>query len=79
MKLINHRSSWSVEGRYIGTIHAGTRPTADEMLAYYHLRAGEPRYSGLVAAMRWDRVVLLKPNGNFLIAPITPDISEITV
>ena len=78
MRFVNRRTGWVAEGKYIGTIAAGVKPTADEVLAYYHLRPGDLRFSGLACAMRWTRIVLLKQNGNFLIAPITPDVSEIT-
>lgn len=78
MRLVNRRSGWVVEGKYISTIPSTVKPTADEMLAYYHLRPGDPRFAGLAGVMPWDRIVLLKPNGNFLIAAITPDVMEAT-
>lgn len=78
MKLINRRVGWHVEGRFIAALGAGVAPTLDEMLAYYHLKPGNVRFDGLAAPHRYIRVVLLKPNGNFIVTPITPDINEVT-
>lgn len=78
MKLINRRVGWHVEGKFITTLDAGVSPTVDEMLAYYHLKPSDKRFDELHAPHRYMRVVLLKPNGNFIVTPITSDIKEVT-
>lgn len=78
MKFVNRRAGWHVEGKFIALIPAGVCPSDDEMLAYWHLRPGNARFADHAQPWRIGRCVLLKLNGNFLIAPLNPDVMEIT-
>jgi len=78
MKFSDRRAGWSVEGTYITSFPAGQHLTEDEMLAYYHLQPGDDRYADLQRASRYVRVVLKKPNGNFVVAPCTPHVTEVS-
>jgi hypothetical protein len=78
MKLTSSRNGWSVTGQYITLIPAGVTPTDDEMLAYWHLKPGNARFAEHARPSRFVRCVLLKHNGNFIIVPLSADISEVT-
>lgn len=78
MRFVERRIGWIVEGEYITSIPVGQHLTNDEMLAYYHLRPGDERFAALARASKYMRVVLRKHNGNFIVAPLTPDVTEIT-
>lgn len=78
MRFVDRRAGWSVNGEYVTSIPAGQHLTNDEMLAYFHLRPGDARFDQHARASRYLRVVLLKHNGNFVIAPINPNVTEIT-
>lgn len=74
MKIIDRRCGWTAVGTEVGRIPAMALPTADEMLAYYHLEPGCAKYVYYSAANRFERVILKKLNGEFLIVPINPDV-----
>lgn len=78
MRLTNSRSGWSVNGEFICVIPAGSLPTDDQLLAYWHLKPGDARYADHCGISRYARVVLRKHNGNFVITPLNKDISEVT-
>ena len=78
MRFVDRRSGWAVEGKFIAILKPGVVPTDDEMLAYYDLKPGDNRFADLARATKYARIVLLKHNGNFVVAPLNPDVSEIT-
>lgn len=78
MRFVDRRSGWTVDGKFIASIPAGQHLTNNEVLAYFHLHPGDARFADHAHSSRYLRIVLQKPNGNFIIAPITPDVSEIT-
>lgn len=78
MRFVDRRAGWSVDGEFVTSFPAGQHLTDDEMLAYFHLRPGDTRFVDHSRASRYLRVVLRKHNGNFLIAPINPNVTEIT-
>jgi hypothetical protein len=78
MRFTDKKAGWVVEGKFIASIPAGQHLTDDEMLAYYHLQPGDARFADHAKGSRWMRVVLQKLNGNFVIAPINPNVSDVT-
>ncbi len=76
MTLTNHRSGWSVTGKPVAMILPGVVPTDDQLLAFWHLRPGDARYADHARASIYPRSVLMRHNANFIIVPITKDITE---
>lgn len=76
MKISDVRCGWTVEGKYIATLVAGERPSDDELVSYYGVKPGEKNYHIYAAPAKYDRVVILKDNGHFVIAPMNPDIMK---
>ena len=75
MKISDTRCGWTVEGRYIDTITAGERPSEDEVLSYYGFEKDDPKAAQYFTPTRYDRIVILKDNGSFVIAPKNPDMT----
>lgn len=78
MRLTNPRSGTVVEGKFICIIPAGATPTDDQLLAYWHLKPGDARFADHARPFSVARCVLLKHNGNFVITPLSKDITEVT-
>lgn len=74
MKIIDRRCGWFAVGTEVARIPANKEPTPDEMLAYYGLRPEDEKYEVLGSAAKYERIVLKKPFGNFLIVPLNPDV-----
>lgn len=79
MKIIDRRCGWSVEGRYTEALPQGVTVTPEQMYAYFGIEPGHRHYDEHSAPNKYDRIVLQKPDGNFVIVPINPDIYLIEV
>lgn len=77
MKLANPRAGWITEGILI-TILAKDKPVDSQCMAtYYGLNPGDRHFAQLQRANKHTRVVLMKPNGRFVIVPMTPSVVEL--
>lgn len=70
MKVSHASNGWSIEGMCVATFPAGL-PVDDMYLrAYYSVDPGHPRYRELRQACRFDRFVIMKDCGSFVVVPI---------
>ena len=77
MKFVNARAGWITEGMLI-TIFAANKPVdAHCMATYYGLRPGDQHHDELQRPCKHTRVVLMKPNGAFVIVPTTPFVRQV--
>ncbi len=74
MKITDRRCGWTASGSLMARIPAMVMVNQAEMLSYYGLVPDDKKYHDLARASRFERVVLKKPDGEFLIVPINPDV-----
>lgn len=74
MIVADRRAGWVASGQHVTTIPAGKPLGLLEMLEFYELRPGHRHFAHLAKGSRYPRVVLLKDNGAFVVAPLNPDV-----
>lgn len=74
MKIFDMRCGWAVEGEYIDTLPAKEPVTDSQMRAYFSTAPGMPHYDEHVRPTAYNRVVIQRPAGEFVIVPINPDV-----
>lgn len=74
MKIAHVAGNWFAEGMHVATFNANEVVDDRELLAYYSTHPGDKHYTSLRSPSRFDRYVLLRPDGTFLIVPMNPSI-----
>ncbi len=72
MKIVDIRNAWQAEGMRVATLPANEVVDDRSMLAYYDSYPGHKHYDELRQPCRFDRYVILKPDGRFVIIPMNP-------
>lgn len=70
MKVANRVSGWQIEGMFITIFPRDVPLDAQEIRAYFGVDQKSPRFAGLQRASSLDRIVLMKPDNQFVIVPI---------
>lgn len=72
MKVVDFRNAWQAEGMRVATLPANAPVDDRSLLAYYEVYPGHRNYAALRKPCRFDRYVILKPTGGFVIVPMNP-------
>lgn len=73
MKIFDKRCGWMVEGTYIETLPSQLAVPDDQMRAYFGTEPGHRHHEEHATAVLYDRIVLQKTSGEFIIVPVNPD------
>jgi hypothetical protein len=74
VKIINCSNGWALEGMYLVTLPAYKAVEPEMMLAYYRMDRTHPHYDEFSRACKFDRMVIMKPSGDFVVVPVSEHI-----
>lgn len=75
MRLINDRSMWMLEGMHLVTVPANQPLDHRFMSSFFpRLKKTTALYQRVADPIPFARTVLIKPNNNIVIVPLSPDV-----
>jgi hypothetical protein len=74
VKIIDTAGTWTVEGMHVATFPADEEVDDRALLAYYGIGPQDRKYAQFKQAIRFDRFVVMRNNGSFIIIPMNPSL-----
>lgn len=71
--IVRVRVDWQTfEGPVVFIFSANIQPSQEDILKYYNLEPGDRHYKSACRTSKFDRAVIDKGNGHYIIVPVAP-------